>query len=387
MSYPSARKMPVLVNPDAEQIGRPSRRVAIGRPTAPSGRRTLADAALGSLTDAVVVVNRHGIIMAANAAWTDLGERAGVPPQAIGPGTDYFEASRRVAAARPQEADAALAGIRAVCRGASESFETVCRGHSRQDERWCVLRATPLRHPDGGTVIAHTDISPSQVAELARLTGGTAKLVAAQEEERARIARELHDDIAQRVALLATRVDAMLRDSPRARNRMRAGLLVARTHLEELSTAIHTLSHHLHPGKLKLLGLVPTLGTLCRDLSADGTIDISLDAENVPANVADDTAMCIFRVAQEALHNVVKHSGARAIRVQLSGTGSHLTLRVTDDGAGFDPFAVVQSPGIGLLTMRERVELLGGTLYIESVRPHGTMIEATVPLAGRDEIP
>jgi signal transduction histidine kinase len=372
--------MRLLEHPEAEHLTRPSHPIAVVLPPGPGERTTLAETALDSLSDRVVAVNRRGIIIAVNAVWTESAERWGVPPQASGPGADYFDVCRRLPGGASQDADAAFLGIRAVCGGAASAFETAYQCDACC-ECWCVTRVTPLRHPDGGVVIAHTDVTQPQVAELARLTGHElrARLVAAQEAERSYIARELHDDIAQRVALLASGIETMLLDNPGAGKRIHQGLVGARRHLRDISTAIHALSHHLHPGKLKLLGLVPTLKSLCRDVSDDGVVAVSLETDGVPDNVAHDTAMCVFRVAQEALHNVVKHSGARVIHVLLSATDSHLTLRVTDDGTGFDPLAV-QSPGIGLLTMRERVELLGGTLRIEPVLPHGTTIEATIPL-------
>jgi PAS domain S-box-containing protein len=198
------------------------------------------------------------------------------------------------------------------------------------------------------------------------------KLVRAEEAERSRIGRELHDDIGQQVTLLATKLDT-LSLAPRLGRRIRAGFAEARTSLQEISTSLHTLSHKLHPAKLKVLGLTRTLECLCRDVSAESRVRVTFEAREVPSDLSDDSAVCIFRVTQEALQNAVKHSGAQQVSVRLTGTGSQLTLVVSDSGRGFDPL-VWQSDGIGLLTMRERVELAGGKLRIEAAQGHGTTI-------------
>ena len=201
------------------------------------------------------------------------------------------------------------------------------------------------------------------------------KLVAAQEAERSRIGHELHDDLGQRAALLAVKLEALSRNKRLSATRLRAGVADAERMLHELAVSIHELSHQLHPAKLRLLGLVATLEALCRDTGAR----VTFNAVNVPDDVPEQTALCVFRVTQEALQNAVKHSGAEDIHVQLGCTGTHLTLRVSDTGSGFDPSASDRS-GIGLVTMHERVELSGGSLKISAARSTGTTIEATIPL-------
>jgi signal transduction histidine kinase len=204
-----------------------------------------------------------------------------------------------------------------------------------------------------------------------------ARLLAAQEAERSRIARDLHDDVGQQVVLLDAALDAALRGRW-SRAQAQSAFLAARTKLQEIATSIHTLAHTLHPAKLKLLGLVQTLQALCRDVAVEAGREVRFEAANVPVEIEDDIVLSLFRVAQEALQNAVKHSGAHTIRVNLVGTTERLTLGVTDDGCGFDP-ASARSEGLGLLTMRERVELVGGTLRIDTARTRGTTIAVTVP--------
>jgi signal transduction histidine kinase len=149
--------------------------------------------------------------------------------------------------------------------------------------------------------------------------------------------------------------------------------------LQEIAAGVHELSHQLHPAKLRLLGLVATLQTLCRALSAESGIRIRWHTRGVPKNVGEELGLCLFRVAQEALRNAMKHSGATVIDVSLMATPAMMTLRISDNGAGFDPLT---SPltGLGLQTMRERVDLVGGVLAVEALHPHGTMVRVDIPL-------
>jgi signal transduction histidine kinase len=207
-----------------------------------------------------------------------------------------------------------------------------------------------------------------------------AKVLASQEAERSRIARDLHDDVGQQVALLDAALATAMRQ-PFSRTHAESTMLAARTKLHEISHSIHTLAHALHPAKLKLLGLVTTLESLCRDISIEAQTSVRFEATQVPADIADDVAVSMFRLAQEGLQNAVKHSGASTIAVQLIGRGDSLLLRIADDGGGFDP--LTHASGLGLLTMRERVEMMGGTLTVTTAPAHGTTIEVIVRSKGR----
>jgi signal transduction histidine kinase len=202
----------------------------------------------------------------------------------------------------------------------------------------------------------------------------TAKLVAAQEAERSRIARELHDDVGQQVALLAAKVETL----PFVQKRQRAAMAGVRRSLQSIATSLSSLSHQLHPGKIKLLGLAPTLRGLCVDIARESGLQIDFTAQGIPSDLAEEISVCLYRVSQEALRNTAKHSGADRVDVTLTGTPSQVTLTITDNGTGMDPLTS-QSAGIGLLTMRERVELMGGTLSVDTDHPRGTSIQATVP--------
>ena len=205
------------------------------------------------------------------------------------------------------------------------------------------------------------------------------RVVAARVEERSRIGRELHDDLGQQTALLATKIDMLLRSSKASASKLRDGITEAKQNVQELAVTIHNLSHELHPPKLRLLGLVKTIESLCANVSKESGLDVTFRPPTVAFDVPEHISLCICRVAQEALQNAVKHSGARAVELSLSATGSDLTLRVKDSGRGFDRDRS-SSRGIGLTTMRERVEEHGGRLSILASPGGGATIEATVPI-------
>jgi signal transduction histidine kinase len=201
------------------------------------------------------------------------------------------------------------------------------------------------------------------------------RLLGAQEAERARVARELHDDISQQLAVLSIELDALQADLP-VDNAERLSRTLARA--QDISRNVHELSHQLHPSKLQLMGLVAAIDGLQRDFSQTHLF-ISFAHRDVPTELDHETALCLFRVTQEALGNVVKHSGAGHVWMDLAGGPSGVTLTITDDGRGFDVEAAAGG-GLGLTSIRERVESIGGTLEIHSTRGSGTRLTINVPI-------
>jgi PAS domain S-box-containing protein len=206
------------------------------------------------------------------------------------------------------------------------------------------------------------------------------RLIRGQEEERALLARELHDDLTQRVAVLAIEVGraelaASDKSQAQAMGSVREGLV-------RLSEDIHSLAYQLHPSVLEELGLAEALRAECERLGRQGRLDLSLELDPLPAFVGRDAALCLFRVAQEALNNVTRHAGARAASVALRQMDGGLLLAVRDDGVGFDPASPGMRMSLGLASMRERVWLVNGTLDIESAPGRGTAIIAWVPAEG-----
>jgi signal transduction histidine kinase len=207
------------------------------------------------------------------------------------------------------------------------------------------------------------------------------RLIDAQEQERARISRELHDDFSQRLALLGIGLGQLWKKLSAERVAERQSVLEMLQGTKELSSDLHTLSHELHSSRLEHVGLVSALAGLCREVSAKHKIEVEFIGRESPTNLPKDVALCLFRVAQEALGNVVKHSRAQISQVELAGNGSAVTLRVSDSGKGFDPSTQKPDAGIGMIGMRERLRLVGGQLLVKSRPNCGTDIVAEVPLA------
>jgi signal transduction histidine kinase len=202
-----------------------------------------------------------------------------------------------------------------------------------------------------------------------------ARLLHAQDMERARIARELHDDISQQLALLEIDLELLSETAAGSSEALARSTLNLS---QNIAKSVHDLSHKLHPAKLRLIGLMAALKALQRDMSARSGISISLVQDTLPA-LGPEITLCLFRVAQEALQNAAKHSRAREISVQLRKTGHGVTLAVADDGVGFDVESAWKK-GLGLISMAERLESIGGKLSVHSAPGEGTRLETTVPI-------
>lgn len=204
------------------------------------------------------------------------------------------------------------------------------------------------------------------------------QLISTREVERSRIARELHDNVGQQMALLSIDIDLLERESSvgeRAARRVRS--LAKR--VGDISTDVRDLSQWLHPSKLETLGLVSALQALCRETAALYGVKVDLQHQAVPRDVPHDAALSLFRIAQEALHNVAKHSGAGRATVSLSRAGDVLQLDIADSGRGFVA-GDIATHGLGLLSMRERAHLLGGELAIDTAPGRGTKVTVRLTL-------
>src|SRR4051812_40459688 len=202
-----------------------------------------------------------------------------------------------------------------------------------------------------------------------------AGLVSAKEDERRRIARELHDDISQRLALLAIEIDRLVQQTPDC-NTVRMRLRELWQHTNEIAKGVHHLSHQLHPFTLETLGIVAALRALSRELSERG-LRVAFSSSSAFSDVSPAVALGLFRVAQEALSNVLKHSGVEEATLHFSCSDRVVRIRVEDRGRGFDPRA--HRGGLGLVSMRERLLQLDGEVAIESRPGEGTAVEARVP--------
>jgi len=217
-------------------------------------------------------------------------------------------------------------------------------------------------------------------ASYERIQDLAGRLIAAQEVERKRIARDLHDDLSQKLALLNLDIDQLSGSS-----RVISGDAVRRLEqisrrTREIGRAVHDLSHELHPSILEIVGLGAATEGLCREISSQRGLDITFEHAGVPADVPAPVALCLFRVVQEAVHNIVKHSGAKKASVRVSGDGGQLRLEIADVGRGFS-LTDTEPAGLGIVSMRERVNYLGGEISIITAPGQGTRIEVRIPIA------
>jgi PAS domain S-box-containing protein len=253
--------------------------------------------------------------------------------------------------------------------------------------RWLIGRGEARRDASGrvvqlrGTV---QDITDRKNANDALASWGR-RLIEAQEQERTRVARDLHDHISQRVALLAIQLEQLKADIPSPTVEFLSQMDEIRTQTSLMAAEVQTLSHGLHSPKLEYLGLVAAMKDFCAEFSARQKVKASFTHKDVPRTVPKEISLCLFRVLQEALQNALKHSGVRRFEVRLRGASDLIELTVRDSGAGFDPKTAMTNWGLGLVSMHERLQLVQGELSIESQPKRGTRIHASVPLsASRD---
>jgi PAS domain S-box-containing protein len=223
------------------------------------------------------------------------------------------------------------------------------------------------------------DITERHNAEtFARDLGG--RLINAQEAERSRIARDLHDDLSQRLALLSVELEMFGQKPPPQREAIAGRMEEFSGAVKRLSSDVHRLAHELHPAKLDQLGLVAGVRGFCKELAGAHDLAITFEPREVPRMLPNDVALCLYRITQEALQNVVKHSGANGATVALAADERELHLSVTDDGRGFDPQAMPTNGSLGIVSMRERVRMVQGQISVQSRPGEGTRIEVRVPI-------
>jgi PAS domain S-box-containing protein len=248
--------------------------------------------------------------------------------------------------------------------------------------RWLLDRGAPRFLESGefaGYIGCCTDITDQKEVKAAQaeLSG---RLIEAQEAERARIARDLHDDINQRLALLANGLQELQqRDTERDESEDQRQLHELWNLTNEIALDIQQLSHRLHPSKLHYLGLPAAVRELCKEFSKAHKIEVECVAQDVPRDLKESAALSLFRTVQESLHNVAKHSSARHVKVDLSGRSTGIHLRVADDGVGFD-VSQKHGRGLGLVSIEQRLRSIGGRLTVWSQPSAGTLVEATVPV-------
>jgi PAS domain S-box-containing protein len=246
--------------------------------------------------------------------------------------------------------------------------------------RWILDTGVPRFNSNGsfaGYIGSCLDFTDRKLAEDALASVGR-RLIEAHEEERTWIARELHDDLVQRIALVTIeleRCSSQTADPTGIDDRIRQ----ARQHLCDVASEIQALSHRLHSSKLEYLGLVTAAKSFCRELSEQRNVRIEFKHSEIPAAVPKEISLCLFRVLQQALQNAVRHSGTQDFTVELFGNQDEIRLIVSDSGIGFDWRHAINGRGLGLISMRERLRLVNGELSIQSEPGRGTTVLARVP--------
>src|ERR1700745_2999415 len=251
------------------------------------------------------------------------------------------------------------------------------RWESEGSTRWARWEVRPWRADDGtvgGILILTEDITRRKQMEEA-LSDMSRKLIESQEQERARIGRELHDDINQRLAMLSLQLEQLKENPSEVQSRVHE----LRNQTTELSNDVQAMSHDLHSSKLEYLGVVAGIKSWCKEFGERQRVEIDF-SNDVYSALPFEIGRSLFRVLQEALHNATKHSGVKRIEVQLREGSGEIHLIIRDSGKGFDVEAALQGKGLGLTSMRERVRLVNGTISIDSKPMGDTTIHVRVPL-------
>jgi PAS domain S-box-containing protein len=243
--------------------------------------------------------------------------------------------------------------------------------------RWEIRPWSTSAGDIGGILIFAENITRRKQMEQA-LSGLSRKLIESQEQERARIARELHDDVSQQLALLAVELDQCAQSAGHNPD-LHSRLDHAKGRISEIGKDVQSLSHQLHSSKLEYLGLVAAAKSFCKETSEINNVKIDFKANRVPRTLPNEVSLSLFRILQQAVHNAVEHSGAKRVEVRLWEQSNEVHLTVKDLGQGFDLLSAMQGAGLGLTSMRERARLVNGIIAIDSKPKGGTTIHVHVP--------
>lgn len=350
-------------------------------------------AVVNSVSAHVCVLNREGVILKTNDTWNELARDHADYVYTIGKiGENYFDQCRRTTTGSTSTGLAILQGIEAVLKGDSPIFSAEYCANLPEEERWFLMRVSPLKGEKGG-VILHTDITARvwMARELEKhvvllsekrieLESLTRKLIEAQEQERKRIARELHDDFNQRLAALSLELESIERNPLVPPEQIGRQLAVVRGQIGQLSDDLHNLAYQLHPSLLDHVGLELAVREHVEEFAKRNTVSMRYTPWKVPGTLSPEIATTLFRVMQESLQNVSKHAAATTVTVRLTGSSKGIGLSVRDNGKGFaTDRARTQQAGLGLVSMQERARLLGGFLRIHSHPGQGAKVCAWIP--------
>lgn len=259
---------------------------------------------------------------------------------------------------------------------------------TKRGETWVDGRSIPSREPDGSVlwygvvvdVTAAKQVESALHSSEAALRTLSAKLLTAQEDERRRLARELHDAVTQQLALMSIEIGTLVSSLPLSAAELGARLRALQQRTIQVAREVRTVSHGLHPSTIEELGLCAALESFCEDVSQNQGLSVSYRGVVDDSDITPQAAASLFRIAQECLGNAAKHACATEIAVELCREDDAVTLRVRDNGVGFVPDATTAQEGLGILSMKERIRLVNGTLTLKSRPGVGTTVEAVVPV-------
>ena len=364
----------------------------------------------------VAVVNDKGFVVAVNTAWHDFTRKNGLSLEASGLGSDYVSVCERGSGAGEEDGRSISNAVHDVLAGGNSEHILEYASDGLPEERWFVVRIKGEVTAGRRYVsIVHQDVTDRRSLERVRRIAArrelealvdarsrelmhanrqlrnterelrelTTRLFTAQEDERRRLAREIHDGFGQEMAAASIQI-GNLRQLPDLTDSLREQLTRLQNHVVGLANELRRVSHELHPAALEQLGLEAALRAHCASLSDQEHLTVGFESQSYPAPIPYSVSTCVFRVAQTALRNVVRHSGAQQASVRIRGVEDGVELRVVDNGCGFETVAALKVGGLGLVSMQERVRPLGGRLDISSRPGTGTEIVAFVPVRSHE---
>lgn len=330
----------------------------------------------------VVALDETGAVLHASRAWRIFAAKNGFQTVEGSYGLDALQGCNETAGI-VRAKNGFAHDVRQIIKGLHAEIQKEYIFKGAHATKWFLVRAAKLDMPGMPgfrILVTLEDITRRKLAEEElRHVGG--RLIKAQEEERSRVGRDLHDDLSQRLAVFSMELEQLRRQIPEERDDLSSSVRNLMTRAQELASDVHRLSYQLHPFKLDTLGLTTAIKSLCEEISDRRDLKIKFQQKGFPAALPPDITLCLFRIAQEALHNIVKHSGAREAKLVLTKTSEAVRFRVLDRGFGFDIEAAKMKKRLGLLSMKERLRLVGGEISIRSRPSEGTQIDVLIPLS------
>lgn len=296
---------------------------------------------------------------------------------------NYLDTCRRYAEGGDDMAKAALPGIQSVLTGTRKTFTLEYPSHTPLGQEWYRMRVTSLKRPEGGALMLHCDVTDRKrdAATLRRreddMCALTGRVFSAEENERRRVARELHDDFTQRLAFLTLEVGKIEQN---VKPSLRPILQNLRNQIAQLSVDMHRLSRRLHPSILDDLGLIKAIEAEGHYLSQTEALDVTFVSRGIPDSLPQDTALSLYRIVQEGLRNISKHARTKKAYVSFVTRSGLIRLLIEDEGIGFDHEQIKGRGGLGLASMKERAQAIKGSITVTSEPGQGTSIEVQVPL-------